>query len=90
MQVIMNTNQMILGAVHPKNLKSMLDLESSYRDHKSWREAKKPRRQLLGIRKRVLGEDDSDTANGMVKLALIYQSHWEEAKKTLTKIPYWK
>ncbi|RYP33057.1 hypothetical protein DL768_011108 [Monosporascus sp. mg162] len=72
----------ILGEEHPKTLKSLNNLATTYLDQGRWNEAESLVMQVVEARKRVLGKEHPSTLTSTANLALTYwyQGRWKEAE----------
>ena len=59
----------------------MADLASTYKNQGRWNEAEQLEVQVLDMRKKLIGEEHSDTLTSMANLASTYrnQGRWNEA-----------
>ena len=80
---VMESTKMVRGPEHPDTLRSMANLESTYRDQGRWKKAEDMEVQVMEMRKRVLGKEHPDTLHSMASLTSTYgnQGRWKRSEE---------
>ena len=84
---VLETRNEIFGVAHPKTIRAMANLASTYRHLGKYTEAEKLNIQVLDARNKMIGLEHPDTINAMANLAATYQylGKYTEAEKLETQ-----